>query len=77
MGNEADYFAEGADARLAGQSETANPYDPEGMAEAHTSWNDGWNSVEMDEDAEANNPHVKTIEDREAEEAEDDQGDVP
>lgn len=40
-----DPYAEGADAALAGQSETANPYDPIADEEAHCSWNDGWNDT--------------------------------
>lgn len=37
-----DAFAEGADAYLAGESESANPYDVE--CDDHLNWNDGWNS---------------------------------
>ncbi len=39
-----DPHAEGLEARLAGQPETANPYDPEDDSEAHCAWNDGWAS---------------------------------
>lgn len=46
-----DYFAEGAEARLAGQPETANPYDLETDEDAHMSWNDGWASIDEGEDA--------------------------
>lgn len=35
-----DPFAEGADAALAGASDTSNPYAPE--TDAHLSWNDGY-----------------------------------
>ena len=45
-----DYYAEGADAALAGEPETANPYDPEDATEAHLLWNDGWASVANPED---------------------------
>lgn len=45
--NDNDPYAEGADARLAGQSETANPYPF--ATDDHLSWNDGWASVD-DED---------------------------
>ena len=40
---EVDPYAEGADAALAGQSETTNPYDP--VSDEHLSWNDGHASV--------------------------------
>lgn len=40
-----DPFAEGADAALAGQPETANPYDPDEDFDAHCAWNDGWASI--------------------------------
>lgn len=45
---EQDPHAEGADARLDGEPETANPYDPELHAEAFCSWNDGWASIDAD-----------------------------
>jgi hypothetical protein len=38
-----DPWAEGADAALAGDSETSNPYDP--SDDEHLSWNDGYASV--------------------------------
>lgn len=41
-----DPYADGADARLAGVSETANPYDLDFDEEAHLSWNDGWASMD-------------------------------
>lgn len=41
---ERDPHAEGLEARLSGQPETANPYDPEEEFDAHCSWNDGWAS---------------------------------
>lgn len=42
-----DPFAEGADARLAGLPETANPYDMEDhTAEEAADWFDGWNSMD-------------------------------
>ena len=44
-----DPFAEGADARLAGRPDTANPYEvdgPDGDFEAHCAWNDGWASID-------------------------------
>ena len=49
MGNR-DPFAEGKDAFLAGQSETANPYDDQ--SDDFASWNDGWNegAQEAEED---------------------------
>ncbi len=47
---EQDPFAEGADARFCGQSETANPYPLETHADAHASWNDGWASVDQDDE---------------------------
>ena len=37
-----DPYAEGADAYLAGASDTSNPYAPD--SDEHLSWNDGWNS---------------------------------
>ncbi len=40
---ERDAYAEGADAYLAGMSETANPY-PEDSDE-FLSWNDGWRAT--------------------------------
>lgn len=49
----ADPYAEGADAWLAGEPETANPYDPE--SDEYLSWSDGWSDAENDafgEDAE-------------------------
>ena len=45
MNMEPDYFAEGADAALAGAPETANPYDLDTEEAAHLSWNDGWASI--------------------------------
>lgn len=39
-----DAYTEGAEARLAGQPETANPYPPE--SDEHLSWNDGWASID-------------------------------
>lgn len=50
MSDDTDPHAEGADARLAGASETANPYDPEEQAEAFAAWNDGWASIEDEDD---------------------------
>lgn len=47
--DETDYFLEGADARLAGQSETDNPYDIEANNSAFLSWNDGWASIDDEE----------------------------
>lgn len=44
--NENDPFTEGSEARLAGQPETANPYDPDEDFDAHCSWNDGWASID-------------------------------
>ncbi len=38
-----DPYAEGADAALAGRSETENPYDP--LSDEFLSWNDGWNGI--------------------------------
>ena len=46
-----DYYAEGADAALAGLPETANPYDPED--DAHLDWNDGWASIHSEETPDA------------------------
>ena len=45
-----DPYAEGADAGLAGQLDSANPYDPETQEDAHLSWNDGWASIHYHED---------------------------
>ena len=45
-----DAYARGADARLAGMSESANPYDPEENFDDFCSWNDGWGSLDDDED---------------------------
>ena len=42
-----DPFAEGADARLAGQGDDRNPFKP--ATDANLSWNDGWNSIDEDE----------------------------
>ena len=47
-----DPYAEGADAGLAGQPDSANPYDPETQEDAHLSWNDGWASIHYHEDDE-------------------------
>lgn len=44
-----DPYAEGADARLSGQSETDNPYDLDTDPDDHMSWNDGFASID-DED---------------------------
>ena len=43
-----DPFTEGAEARLAGDPESANPYDIED--DAHLSWNDGWASIDGDDE---------------------------
>lgn len=45
-----DPYEEGVEARLAGHPETANPYDPETESNAHTHWNDGWASVDKQEE---------------------------
>lgn len=45
---DSDPYAEGADARLAGKNESANPY--EIATDAHLSWNDGWASIDEDDD---------------------------
>lgn len=37
-----DPYTHGHDARLAGQPETANPYDPEESPDEYSSWYDGW-----------------------------------
>lgn len=47
---DADPYADGHDARLAGQPETANPYDPLEDFEAHFAWNDGWSQEDVEED---------------------------
>jgi hypothetical protein len=47
---DADPYAEGHDARLAGRPETANPYDPINDSEAHLSWNDGWSQEDVEDD---------------------------
>lgn len=44
-----DPYAEGVDAFLAGDSDTANPYPP--ATDKHLSWNDGYNA-NVDEDDE-------------------------
>ncbi len=52
MDTERDAYAEGADAFLAGTSETANPYPEE--SDEFLSWNDGWRATfEAGEDDEA------------------------
>ncbi|MDG3444628.1 hypothetical protein [Nitrospirillum amazonense] len=44
-----DPFAEGADACIAGQPETANPYDL--GTDDYLTWNDGWQSqADQDDD---------------------------
>jgi hypothetical protein len=53
--NPGDPFAEGADAALAGEPESANPYDPDEDCDAHLSWNDGWLSIQ-EADAEGDAP---------------------
>ena len=45
-----DPYAEGADAALAGLSETDNPYDLDEDFDAFTSWNDGWLSIAEGDD---------------------------
>jgi ribosome modulation factor len=42
----ADPFAEGYEARMAGRSDTDNPYDLTDQEDAHLSWNDGWNEAD-------------------------------
>lgn len=42
---EPDYFADGADAYLAGRTEDQNPYDREKEEAGHLAWNDGWNNM--------------------------------
>lgn len=44
-----DYFAEGADAALAGTDETKNPYDTVTQEAAYSLWLDGWHSIEDEE----------------------------
>jgi hypothetical protein len=46
MVDKRDPFAEGADARLGGRDESANPFDPETEFDAYCSWNDGWASID-------------------------------
>jgi len=48
--DDADPFAEGADARLAGKPETANPYDPELACDSCASWDDGWHDIDEEDE---------------------------
>lgn len=48
MERQNDPYAEGYDAGLAGQSETANPYDLDTQEADHMSWNDGYMAAEAD-----------------------------
>jgi hypothetical protein len=41
-------YEQGAEARLAGKPETANPFDVE--TDDHLSWNDGWASIDQMDD---------------------------
>lgn len=49
-----DPFAEGADAFLAGEDETANPYPildkNKNPNTDHLAWNDGWSEYQMERD---------------------------
>ncbi len=42
-----DPYAEGAEARLSGASETSNPYPDD--SDDYLSWNDGWASIDSDD----------------------------
>ena len=47
-----DAYEEGYNARLAGKSETANPYDPDDDTDIrHMEWNDGWTAAEDEANA--------------------------
>ena len=50
MEAERDPYAEGKEARLGGQSETANPYDPDEDEAAFMFWNDGWASIDQEDE---------------------------
>lgn len=50
MADKNDPFAEGADAALAGKSETDNPYDPNADMDSYTKWNDGWASIHEEDE---------------------------
>lgn len=44
-----DPYAEGYDARIAGRSDSENPYDLQSDEIAHLEWNDGWAAADADE----------------------------
>jgi hypothetical protein len=51
--NDVDYYAEGADAFLAGQAEYANPYDPDTQREEFRQWSEGYCDAKMEAENDA------------------------